>query len=376
MIKKRKTKNGKSRYQARILVNGDPLYQTCDTLKQAQEWENEIRYKRDRNLNIQTSPVSIEMMFEAYLSFAASKGRGSNTLRAAKQRFHAYIKPFFHGFDMRTVEINEIEQFLKICRERGMGGRTNPLSAATCNRIRSLLAVFYAVSVKKRYFNGAFTINPFDAIEPMIEERPPIVYWTLEEKEKALKANRNSHYYPFLLTCLFTGLRVGEAVAMSEQQIDRTIHLLTIDRQYNESEKRVVFTTKGRKVRHVGLTEEVGEVLYPHQGKEFLFSRPDGAPLLPNYVRQFVMPELCERAGVKDIGPHGLRHTFSAHYLMNGGTLWDLSKILGHSTVKITESYYAHFDLEHVRRRMKVVARRGNVIQANFAGGGGTGGGA
>jgi len=257
-----------------------------------------------------------------------------------------------------------------------MGEEIKPLKAATCNRIRSLLAVMYSTAIKKRHHGGAFSRNPFDSIEPMLEQRPPIEYWSFEDKEKFLKANQDSHYFPFFLTCLLTGVRVGEGVAIGDEQIDQAIDLLTVDRQYNETDKRVVSTTKGRKFRHISLTQEVKEILYPKLGGGSIFTRHDGAPLLPNYVRQFVMPEACLKAEVKDIGPHGLRHTFAAHYLMNGGTLWDLSKILGHSSIKITEEYYAHFDLEHVRKRMKVVTRRGNVIQAEFsaAGGGARGG--
>jgi site-specific recombinase XerD len=46
------------------------------------------------------------------------------------------------------------------------------------------------------------------------------------------------------------------------------------------------------------------------------------------------------------IGAHGLRHTFASHYVMNGGDLYILSKILGHSSIKITE-VYAHLSPKH-----------------------------
>lgn len=315
------------------------------------------------------------MMFEAYESFATAKGRAPNTLRVAKQRFEAYIRPFFTGHDMRSVEVEEFERFLAICRRGEMMEAPSPLSPATCNRIRALLSVLFSVAIRKRFFGGAFSKNPFDCIEPMVEERPAIDYWTFEESDRFLSSNRDNHYYPFLLTVLFTGMRVGEAVALHGDQIDPTIDLLTVDRQYNETKKKILLTTKGRKSRHLGLAPEVTEVLYPLLDRGQLFTRSDGAPLLPNYVRQFVLPKACQKANVRDIGPHGLRHTVAAHYLMNGGSLWDLSKILGHSTIKITEEYYAHFDLDHVRRRMSVISRRGNLIQADFAKGGGTRGG-
>jgi integrase len=47
---------------------------------------------------------------------------------------------------------------------------------------------------------------------------------------------------------------------------------------------------------------------------------------------------LLERAGIEDFRFHDLRHTF-ASYMMNGGDLYELAKILGHSNIKMTERY-------------------------------------
>ena len=44
-------------------------------------------------------------------------------------------------------------------------------------------------------------------------------------------------------------------------------------------------------------------------------------------------------AGIDDFRFHDLRHTFASWYMMNGGDLYELAKILGHSNVKMTERY-------------------------------------
>lgn len=369
MIKKKRTKDGRLRYLASVKIKGSRVYSTCDSMADAQRWVNQARFKRDKNLSFSTEPVTIDRMFTAYETYALQKLRAPNTLRVAKQRFHAYIQPFFRGFDMRNVEVEQLETFLQLCQDGKMLEGGGPLSAATCNRIRSLLSVMFRIAVRKRLFGGAFKTNPFDVIETMTEQRPPIEYWTFEERENFLKSNEEDYFFPLFVIGIETGLRIGELVALHAEQVDRTIHILTVDRQYNEDKKKILRSTKSRKMRHIALTPMVREVLYPLLDRGQVFSRIDGAPLLPNFVRKKVMPEACARAQVKDIGPHGLRHTFSAHYLMRGGKLFDLSNILGHSSTKITEEYYAHFDLEHVHRRMNVISREGNLIQANFGGG-------
>ena len=47
----------------------------------------------------------------------------------------------------------------------------------------------------------------------------------------------------------------------------------------------------------------------------------------------------CEGAALT---PHVLRHTFGTRWLQAGGDIYKLSKILGHSSVAVTEQHYAH----------------------------------
>ena len=46
-----------------------------------------------------------------------------------------------------------------------------------------------------------------------------------------------------------------------------------------------------------------------------------------------------ETAGITEFRFHDLRHTFVSWYMMNGGDLYELAKILGHSNIKMTERY-------------------------------------
>src|SRR5712671_4167172 len=48
---------------------------------------------------------------------------------------------------------------------------------------------------------------------------------------------------------------------------------------------------------------------------------------------------ILELAGIKEFRFHDLRHTFASWLMMNGGDLYELAKILGHSNIKMTERY-------------------------------------
>jgi integrase len=61
----------------------------------------------------------------------------------------------------------------------------------------------------------------------------------------------------------------------------------------------------------------------------------------PQRLRE-VVARGAERAKIPRITPHALRHTFGTRWLQAGGDIYKLSKILGHSSVAVTEAHYAH----------------------------------
>lgn len=58
-----------------------------------------------------------------------------------------------------------------------------------------------------------------------------------------------------------------------------------------------------------------------------------------------------ERIGKKDIHPHILRNNFAKRFLMNGGNIYTLSQILGHSSVQVTEQCYLDLKMEDLRQQ-------------------------
>ena len=88
----------------------------------------------------------------------------------------------------------------------------------------------------------------------------------------------------------------------------------------------------------------------------------------PQRLRE-VLAEGSARAKIPAITPHVLRHTFGTRWLQAGGDIYKLSKILGHSSVAVTEAHYAHLlkeDLVAASQQVKIpVARRSgdNIVK-------------
>ena len=88
----------------------------------------------------------------------------------------------------------------------------------------------------------------------------------------------------------------------------------------------------------------------------------------PAAAARAVLAEGAVRAHVPHLTPHTLRHTFGTRRLQAGGDIYKLSRILGHSSVAVTEAHYAHLlkdDLVAASQQVKIpVAPRAgaNVI--------------
>jgi integrase len=340
-------------FEATVRFRGRKLSKSFSTHGEAAKWVNERRFLRDRGRPAFVEAVTIADLYGSYYQWAKEKNLTMSTLKLAESRFNKYLKPWFGAYNMAVATKEWHQAFLNHLAEK----KKTP---ALRNRLRSLLQVMYSVAIRNESFNGAFKTNPLVGIQSAEEPVHAVKFWTKEEKHRFLEANADITHHRLFFFLLHTGVRINEALGSSGDQIDRGSQLFTLDRQFNLAENKIVFHTKGKKIRAIYLIDDVIENLDPiSHGSLF-----PGVNYF-HFVKK-IFPAACARAEVRNIGPHGTRHTFAAHYLMDGGSLWDLSKILGHSSTDVTEKRYGHFDLAHVRGRMKVIERQGNVVRAQF----------
>lgn len=145
-----------------------------------------------------------------------------------------------------------------------------------------------------------------------------------------LRSSRNPHVLLITKTCLSTGARWSEAEELRIAQVrDGLI-------QFSK--------TKSGKVRAVPISGELEEELLAHYKEH------------GNIERIFGYAFSAFRDGIKRAGinlpdgqlTHSLRHTFASHFMMNGGNILTLQRILGHANLTMTMRY-AHLAPEHLQ---------------------------
>jgi site-specific recombinase XerD len=166
--------------------------------------------------------------------------------------------------------------------------------------------------------------------------------FTLEQVEALLKSARNSgnaRDEALLLFLFDTGCRACEVCSLKHGDL----HLQTCG-------STATVLGKGRKIRVVHFSRDVTLVLnrylrrHPRQPHDPVFASLRGgdvlAPLSPSGLLQ-VFERLGREAGLKGVrcSPHTARHYFAIHFLRNGGNLFALQQMLGHTNLKMTNRY-------------------------------------
>ena len=123
------------------------------------------------------------------------------------------------------------------------------------------------------------------------------------------------------------------------------------DVMYNEGLIAVRAKLKGGKMRYVPMVPELAGELrrFPAVIGEGRIFPPELGATSGRQRVEGSFRDLLERAGIENFRFHDFRHTFASWYMMKGGDLYELARILGHSSIRMTERY-AKLARQHIAR--------------------------
>ena len=255
--------------------------------------------------------------------------------------------------DVGKCEISELsalvlQNFITKLLESGNCKTGNGLSANSVNAIisvlQSSLQTAHLIGVANEY-----TANKIK--RPKLIERPVECFSLKEQKqiEQAVLNSKKDKLFGILL-CLYSGLRIGELIALRWSDIDFAKGLLTVSKSCHDSKNGLIIdepkTATSRRV--IPLPKQLLPILKSIKKKSdspFVVSA-NGKPVsVRSYQRSFEL--LLKRLNIPHKGFHSLRHTFATRALECGMDVKTLSEILGHKNPTVTLNRYAHSLMEH-----------------------------
>jgi len=224
----------------------------------------------------------------------------------------------------------------------------------TIVKIHRLINKVFKIAVSDRLIQ----YNPMEnenIIRPKSQlEDEEVKALTIEEQKKFVKVlNEEEHKYKYILLLqLYTGMRIGEVLALSINDIDYEKGTITINKTLSRNEKDKVIlgnTTKTENSRRViYISERVKNILNKIQENQviningFLFyNNAKDCYITPTQVNCYLR-RLNEKNKITDkLHTHVLRHTFATRNIEAGVSAKVLQKILGHKKIETTLDTYA-----------------------------------
>lgn len=253
----------------------------------------------------------------------------------------AHALPVFQNRRMSAVTRSDCERYLIDRRTKAV--------VDTVTRERAFLQAFWQRAIEEGYEMA----NPWRGIK----RRPFSVRTRVLSlaEEAALMPVCSDAFRGWLRFMLGTGLRLEECRGITPASFNGTGVTL---RERIASATTVHVMGKGGKERDVPLLGASRAAALARFDAEGAFW-----PARQSYWRK-ELTRYVKKAGIAHVHPHVLRHTFATRYLSGGGDIYILSKILGHSSVTMTEKVYAHLLKEDLYQRSQHV-QLGGVVTAD-----------
>lgn len=260
-----------------------------------------------------------EFFEQHYLPYVKPRKR---SWKRDDELYRLRIKAVFGHKRLNQITRQQIQSFHTTLMHEG-------LAAATCNHHIKLLKHSLNLAIDWEMLDK----NPVARV-PMLHEDNKIEHYMDDvELERLLTVLHNDENRPVCQIALFllsTGCRLNEVLSAKWTDVNLEKNIFTI-RATN---------AKSRKLRGVPLNESAIEILnqLDTQGKfEYLFiNRLTGMPYRNIHK---VWQRLREKAGLKHLRLHDLRHQYASFLVNSGRTLYEVQQIFGHSTSVVTQRY-------------------------------------
>ncbi len=196
--------------------------------------------------------------------------------------------------------------------------------------------------------------NPADHVEVRRPDDSRERYLSEEELPRLMVALDERLYRKGTKDLNKTNLRLRLVVLIAVSTGMRSAEIFRLkwsDVMYNEGLLAVRARLKRGKIRYVPMPPELAAEIrrYPAAIDEERILPPEPKAKSSRQRLEGSFEDLLKRARIRDFRFHDLRHTFASWYMMSGGDLYELAKILGHSNIKMTERY-AKLGRQHIAR--------------------------
>lgn len=304
--------------------------------------------------------LSFDSLIEEYLVYCHIRQLRQKTMNSYEQTLRLFQRWCYKELGITTVDAGSesvIRHYITSIQERGKYSfyssseqmqlynperrrdYRKPVSATTINNYVRNLKAFFSWLAADRYIQR----NPMKRVKFLKAERKAREYLTDAEFKKLVNSMDKSYFsehrdYTMIMLMIDTGMRLGECSMLRVADIDMSRRQIYIhaDIAKGVRDRSVFFSLKTERVLRNWLQFKdryvESEYLFPTKKNKMPVNLSSFESNFKGYIRRAKIE--------KDVTPHCLRNNFAKRCLMNGMDIYTLSRLLGHSSVTVTEEAY------------------------------------
>ena len=286
--------------------------------------------------------ITFEKLWQDYDNHMKLKLK-TQSYRSVKNRIEKHILPYFKDYKITKITPGVYTKWQIEIESKGFSHKYNSTLHGAVRTMLNFAKKFYGLKE-----NVASLVGNFTRKQELVKN---IDFWTFEEFQRFIKEVDNTVYQIFFETLYYTGLRLGECLALNWNDFDgKSLDInKTLTRDIKE-DKHVINTPKTVKsirrvkldddlIKRLELLKQINSRIVGFNNNWFIFGNIN--PLAPTTVTR-KKDKTCDLSGVKKIRIHDLRHSHASLLLSYGVPIIVISERLGHSDVNMTLNTYSH----------------------------------
>ena len=285
----------------------------------------------------QNASMSFAAFYEIYLDHCKQKIKPS-TIRTKENIFNNRILPYFGDMPLNTIKADTIRRWQNELTQKN-------LSQYYIKAVNTQLKILFNFAVKYEYL----VKNPTKSTENIGKTTKSISFWTVEEFKQNIKLF-SGVYYIVLSLLFYTGMRIGELLALTIGDYDRIAKTITINKTYTKIDNREIIQTPKTE-------NSIRTIIVPSVAASLLEKYLDTIPAPKTNQRIFEQVKIGtlevafareqKRAGLVPIRIHDLRHSHASLLIHLNINILAISERLGHKNPNITLAIYGHLYKEN-----------------------------
>ena len=323
------------------------------TRKEVQEKLTAAVNEINTDTYIEPSKITVSQWVDVWLLDYKKKSVKPRTFMTYWDDAKNHIKPMLGEYKLKDIRNDILQRFVNDLDNKG-------LASKTINRIYAVLIMALRQAVSNQLISRSIELS-VKLPKTEVKERKVL---SPEEQKRFIEVAKKTLYGEVFICILGTGLRIGEILALTWDDVDFNEQIVKINKSCQfikgiEDEKRkiqvgdpkskagnriipllpsIITLLKDVRKKSIEYRIKLGE---SYQNNNLVFCSHLGTYLSRSDMLVRVQ-RIAGEAGIEGIGNHSLRHTFATRGLEQGIDLKIMQMLLGHSSISMTADLYTH----------------------------------